>query len=67
VFSLLFHAHGLGLWGIGRTEQVVIALLLCALQIVFSHWWLARFQYGPLEWVWRALTYLTWPRLRRGA
>jgi uncharacterized membrane protein YeiB len=67
VFSLLFHAHGLGWWGIGRTEQVGIALLLCALQIVFSHWWLARFQYGPLEWVWRALTYLTWPPMRRGA
>jgi len=67
VFSLLFHAHGLGLWGIGRTEQVGIALLLCALQIVFSHWWLTRFQYGPLEWAWRALTYLTRPPMRRGA
>ncbi|MGF6275991.1 uncharacterized protein ABIB38_004397 [Massilia sp. UYP11] len=67
VFSLLFYAHGLGWWGICRSEQVGIALLLCALQIVFSHWWLARFQYGPLEWVWRALTYLTWPPLRRSA
>ena len=67
VFSLLFHAHGLGWWGIGRSEQVGIALLLCALQIVLSHWWLACFQYGPLEWVWRALTYLTWPPMRRGA
>lgn len=67
VFSLLFYAYGLGWWGIGRTEQLGIALLLCALQIVFSHWWLARFQYGPLEWVWRALTYLTWPPMRRGA
>jgi len=67
VFSLLFYAHGLGWWGIGRSAQVGIALLLCALQIVFSHWWLARFQYGPLEWVWRALTYLTRPPMRRGA
>lgn len=67
VFSLLFYAHGLGWWGIGRSEQVGIALLLSALQIVFSYWWLARFQYGQLEWVWRALTYLTWPPMRRGA
>ena len=65
VFSLLFHAWGLGLWGIGRTEQVGIALLLCALQIAFSHWWMARFRYGPLEWVWRALTYLRCPAMRR--
>lgn len=64
VFSLLFYAHGIGLWGIGRTAQVGIALGLCALQISLSHWWLARFQYGPAEWIWRALTYLTWPPMR---
>jgi uncharacterized protein len=61
VFSLLFYAHGMALWGIARTTQVGIALGLCALQIGLSHWWLARFQYGPLEWLWRALTYLTLP------
>jgi len=64
VFSLLFYAHGIGLWGIGRTAQVGIALGLCALQICLSHWWLARFQYGPVEWLWRALTYLTLPPMR---
>jgi len=64
VFSLLFYAHGMGLWGIARTAQVGIALGLCALQIGLSHWWLARFQYGPVEWVWRALTYLSWPPMR---
>jgi uncharacterized protein len=63
-FSLLFYAHGIGLWGIGRTAQVGIALGLCALQICLSHWWLARFQYGPVEWLWRALTYLSWPPMR---
>jgi uncharacterized protein len=63
-FSLLFYAHGIGLWGIGRTAQVGIALGLCALQICLSHWWLARFQYGPVEWLWRALTYLTLPPMR---
>jgi len=64
VFSLLFYANGMGLWGIGRTMQVCIALGLCALQICLSHWWLARFQYGPVEWIWRALTYLTLPPMR---
>jgi len=67
VFALLFHSWGLGLWGIGRTEQVGIALLLCLLQIGASHWWMARFRYGPLEWAWRALTYLRWPAMRRAA
>jgi uncharacterized protein len=64
VFSLLFYAHGMGLWGIGRTTQVGITLGLCALQIGLSHWWLARYQYGPVEWLWRALTYLSWPPMR---
>ncbi|GAA0416576.1 DUF418 domain-containing protein [Massilia aurea] len=64
VFSLLFYVHGMGLWGIGRTAQMGIALGLCALQIGLSHWWLARYQYGPVEWLWRALTYLSWPPMR---
>ncbi len=67
VLSLLFYNHGLGLWGIGRTWQIGIALALCAAQVAFSHWWLARFQYGPFEWLWRALTYLKRPALRGGA
>jgi uncharacterized protein len=32
------------------------ALALC-LQIAFSRWWLARFRFGPMEWLWRSLTY----------
>jgi len=39
--------------------------LLFALQAVLSQRWLARFHFGPVEWVWRALTYLRWPPLRR--
>ena len=27
------------------------------MQVVFSHWWLARFRFGPAEWLWRSLTY----------
>ncbi len=61
VFASLFYGHGLGLWGMGRAAQVGVALALCALQVAFSHWWLACFRYGPVEWVWRALTYLKRP------
>jgi len=64
VLSLMFYAHGLGLWGMGRAAQTGIALGLCAVQIGLSHWWLARFRYGSVEWLWRALTYLRWPPMR---
>ena len=29
-----------------------------ALQIPMSWWWLQRFQFGPVEWLWRSLTYM---------
>ncbi|MGL6291584.1 MAG: DUF418 domain-containing protein [Silanimonas sp.] len=68
IASLVFYGYGLGLWGeIGRTGQVAIVLVVFAAQVAFSHWWLARFRYGPMEWLWRAGTYLHWPPMRRMA
>ena len=39
-------------------------MALCAALALFSRLWLSRFRYGPLEWVWRGLTYLRIPPLR---
>jgi uncharacterized membrane protein YeiB len=64
VLSLLFYGYGAGLWGMGRAGQTGVALALCVLQMLMSRWWLRRFQYGPLEWLWRALTYLELPAWR---
>jgi uncharacterized protein len=36
-----------------------------AAQIAFSHWWLSRFHYGPMEWLWRVFTYWHMPQFRR--
>ena len=36
---------------------LLISVLIFSLQIPLSVWWLRRFQYGPLEWLWRGLTY----------
>ncbi len=66
VMSMVFFGYGLGNWGMGRAWQLVFALGLCALQIAFSHWWLARFRYGPAEWLWRAVTYMKIPAMRMG-
>ena len=35
-------------------------------QVVFSLAWLARFRFGPFEWIWRSLTYMRWQPLGRG-
>ena len=46
--------------GIGKLGLVFIfplALAVFALQVAFSTLWLARFRFGPVEWLWRSLTY----------
>jgi uncharacterized protein len=48
-----------------RAWQVPFALALFALQVLLSHAWLRHFRFGPLEWIWRAMTYGRWPALRR--
>jgi len=55
---LLFYGYGLGLMGkLGSAAQIGVALTIFTLQILLSHWWMARFRFGPAEWVWRSLTY----------
>jgi uncharacterized protein len=56
---------GLDLAGrIGATEVFAMIVVAYAIQVLFSRGWLARFRYGPAEWVWRGLTYGKWPQLR---
>lgn len=62
----LFFGYGLGFFEqLPRAWQLVFSVALFALQVGISHLWLARFRYGPMEWLWRAMTYLRWPPLRR--
>ena len=66
--TLLFYNYGLGLWGrIGRAEGLAYAFAFFVLQLVLSRAWLAYFRFGPFEWLWRALTYLHLPPMRREA
>jgi uncharacterized protein len=54
----LSYGFGFGLWGrIGATQAWGIAVFIVLLQIPFSRWWLSSHRYGPMEWVWRRLTY----------
>ncbi len=40
-----------------RWSVLTVAALTVAAQVLFSRWWLGRYRYGPLEWVWRCLTW----------
>lgn len=65
-FVLFGVGPGLGLAGrIGSAAVLAICITFFALQTAFSHWWLARYRFGPMEWLWRALTYGERPPMRR--
>jgi len=63
---LLFFGFGLGLMGrTGVAECVALSVILFLGQVAFSQWWMHRFRYGPVEWLWRWWTYRTRPALVR--
>ena len=61
----LFYGIGLG-WGstIGLLQTEVIVLAVFLSQMLFSRLWLSGFKFGPLEWIWRMLTYGKWLAIR---
>jgi len=63
VGAFYFYGWGLGHFGVSRAYQMAYVACIIALQIAFSHFWLARFRYGPMEWLWRAITYWTIPKM----
>lgn len=62
----VFYGFGLGVgpW-LGMPGRFAAFALLFGAQIVVSRWWLARFRFGPAEWLWRSLTYLKPPAMQR--
>jgi uncharacterized protein len=65
VGTFVFYGFGLGLMNnISVLLQVGYVVVLFALQMVFSRWWLDRFRFGLVEWLWRSLTYLKLQPLR---
>jgi uncharacterized protein len=59
IATFLFYGWGLGLWGkVGPALDIVFAVAIYFLiQVPLSRLWLARFKMGPMEYLWRVLTY----------
>lgn len=64
-----FLLYGWGLGYLGELRNIytfLIALVIVWGQMLFSKWWLNKYQYGPLEWVWRSLTHFKYyPLLKK--
>jgi uncharacterized protein len=62
----IFYGYGFGYFGkVGATTATLTVLAIFLFQIILSGIWLKYFNYGPMEWIWRQLTYRQRLSLRR--
>jgi uncharacterized protein len=65
-FGWIFYGYGLGLFAkLGVAAALAIGIVVYVLQAAFSAFWLLRYNYGPVEWLWRSAMYATWQPFRR--
>jgi len=65
IFTTLFYGYGFGqVFRLGPATVTAWAVVIFAVQVVACQWWLKYFRFGPVEWLWRSLTYLKWQPLR---
>ncbi|HJU43507.1 MAG TPA: DUF418 domain-containing protein [Vicinamibacterales bacterium] len=58
ICTFIFYGHGLGLFGrVRRPGQILVTLIVWTILLIVAPLWLERFRFGPLEWLWRTLTY----------
>jgi len=50
---------------VGPAAGLVISLVVFVVQTLFSVAWLRQFRFGPVEWLWRSLTYRQRQPMRR--
>jgi uncharacterized protein len=61
ICTFLFYGYGFGWYGtMDKTEQLWVVGAVWLFQLIASPIWLKYFRFGPMEWVWRSLTY--WQR-----
>ena len=68
LMSIFFFGWGFG--QIGKYGLIFIypfSLALFGVQLAYSRWWLSRFRFGPVEWLWRTLTYGNLQPMQRGS
>lgn len=64
--GFIFYGYGLGRFGqLGYAHVLMVAVAIYGVQIIVSPWWLRRFRFGPLEWLWRSATYWKLQPMRR--
>ncbi|SPE25176.1 conserved membrane hypothetical protein [Candidatus Sulfotelmatomonas gaucii] len=64
--TLFFYHHTRSLYGrMGPALGLAPTVILYGAQVVFSNWWLQRYRFGPMEWLWRGMTYGKFPSMSK--
>ncbi len=67
ICGFIFYGHGLGLFErVQAPGRIGIVFGIWLLQLLWSPWWLERFRFGPLEWLWRSATYMKPQPMKQG-
>lgn len=66
VATTFFYGYGFGWFGyLGRAQLYFVVVAIWIMMLLWSKPWLARFNYGPVEWLWRSLARWQWQPMRR--
>jgi uncharacterized protein len=66
ICTTLFFSYGFGLYGkVNIWQGIILTVVIFFVQVVFSQFFMKRFQYGPFEWLWRSLTYRRVQKMKR--
>lgn len=67
IMTSLFYGYGWGLYAtLDGISLYLITAITCGLMLIWSPWWMARFHYGPAEWLWRSLARRQMQAFKRG-
>lgn len=56
--NLVFYSYGMGYYAkIGPAGGLVVTVVIYAIEVLWSGCWMRYFRFGPMEWLWRTLTY----------
>lgn len=64
--TTVMYGYGFGMWGeMARWQLCLLMFAIWALQLSWSSWWLTYFRQGPIEYLWRCISYFSVPAFKR--
>ncbi|MFN2394207.1 MAG: DUF418 domain-containing protein [Bacteroidales bacterium] len=58
IATTIFFSYGFGLYGqVNIWQGMILTVAIYIVQVIWSHYWLKYYRFGPMEWLWRTLTY----------